>query len=231
MFLNIGGGNFQQDGWLNLDHWFESQAGKRNRDFIDVDHNLLSFDKIQLAANSIDGAYTEHCIEHIADKHVDHLFEEVKRILKTGAVFRISCPDADFFYDKYLAGEIQDINGRYRGTTGEFTFVSEIATVFAESKKFEAEAVRKILSIGGCRAKNLDEICKKVESISQAEQAKKPGGHISWWNFDKLTALLEKKGFRKIRLSSIRESHEPEFTKPFIDKTAQKYSIYVECAK
>ena len=49
-YLAIGGGNFRQDGWINLDYPFERRAGKQHP-VIDVEHNLMSMDPLPFPDN------------------------------------------------------------------------------------------------------------------------------------------------------------------------------------
>ena len=63
-------------------------------------------------------------------------------------------------------------------------------------------------------------------------QNKYPGNHINWWNFTKLQQMLEKAGFKDIRLSAYGQSSAPILRNILLfDKTHPKISLYVEAIK
>lgn len=77
--------------------------------FINLDYNWipgvdLCWDlrkKISLPDQSIEGAYSEHCLEHLSLDDCRRLLIDIKRILKKSAIFRIVVPDAGLFAEIY----------------------------------------------------------------------------------------------------------------------------------
>ena len=95
--INIGAGNWEREGWINLDYPSEAYANAQAKhEFIPYD---IRNDKLPFSDDSVDIAYCSHVVEHIEDSHVKEMFRECYRTLKTGGVLRICCPDADFLYN------------------------------------------------------------------------------------------------------------------------------------
>jgi predicted SAM-dependent methyltransferase len=90
--LNIGCGPFPKEEFINLDYnW--------NPD-IDICWDIA--DKpYPFPDNSLEGIFTEHCLEHIPyDKCIENL-KEFHRILKPGGTLRIIVPDGQIYFDLY----------------------------------------------------------------------------------------------------------------------------------
>ncbi len=96
--LNLGCGPFPSPGFVNLDYCW--------RPGVDV---CWDFRKpLPFAAGSAGGAFSEHCLEHLARADAERFLGEVRRILKPGAWFRLAIPDAELYlsiYQKRRAGE------------------------------------------------------------------------------------------------------------------------------
>jgi predicted SAM-dependent methyltransferase len=61
-----------------------------------------------LSNDSLDGIFTEHCLEHISVPACQKNLEEFHRLLKPGGTLRIVVPDAEIYYtiyNKRLNGE------------------------------------------------------------------------------------------------------------------------------
>ena len=90
-YLNIGSCDLTLDGWINLDFKTEHYSNKQEK--IDINHNLMRFQQIPLKNKSLEIVATFHTIEHLLNKNVEFLFQEVYRMLRSGGTFRITCPD------------------------------------------------------------------------------------------------------------------------------------------
>jgi predicted SAM-dependent methyltransferase len=227
-YLTIGGGGFHREGWINLDYKFPKYANKRNFDFIDVEHNLLSMTPLPFENDRIAIVYTEHTIEHLPDHVVSYTFGEVNRILRTDGIFRISCPDAVLLLDMVKNNEMCQISSHYTNADPWECLIYELAS--QEGGKYTGEQVRKIFSEMSMEDA-MTQICKPLQKISIEKQSTDPGGHVTWYTFEKIKKMLEEKGFRDIKRMGQRESRNDELTKRYIDRSAPYYSLYIECIK
>jgi predicted SAM-dependent methyltransferase len=96
---------------------------------------------VNVESSSAELVYCSHTVEHMFDKHIDHMLREAHRILKPGGVMRVTTPNAEQFYWAYRRRDAY-FNFNYGhqfpfGTEGENTFsiprmsiwiVNEIAT-------------------------------------------------------------------------------------------------------
>lgn len=229
MFLNLGGGNFHQSGWLNVDYPFEKRAYKQKRENIDIVHNFMEMKPLPFEDNSIEIVYTEHCIEHLLYAAVKYLFADVYRILVPGGVLRISCPDADILYNMYKSSKIKNLGFSHKlaGSSKEVELVDALCTPV--SNLIDQVQVKKIFN--DCPVK--EDFFSKIESylpeIKAGDQI--PGHHLSWWNFTRLNSVLNDLNYRKVKLRGQRESKLKQLRDRHIDKTASIFSVRVECAK
>lgn len=227
--LNLGGGNFHQDGWVNVDYPFEARAHKQRPGCIDVVHNFMDKKPIALPDGSVDVVYTEHCIEHLTDDAVIFLFEDVYRLLKAGGVFRISCPDANIIYDRYVDETVEHIgfNSRLANDPKEIELLDAVATPLVPA--MEAGTVRALYEALG-KHEFFTELTSRV-CADRSNQELSPGYHLSWWSYYRLVITLTDVGFRKCRQRGQRESGIEDLRQDFIDRTAPTFSVRVECGK
>jgi len=92
--LNIGCGPNSKDNFINLN--FEWTPG------IDICWDITA-ERIPLASNSMEGIFTEHCLEHITFEQCFENLKEFHRLLKPGGTIRIVVPDAEVYFDLYQA--------------------------------------------------------------------------------------------------------------------------------
>jgi predicted SAM-dependent methyltransferase len=230
-YLNVGGGNFRMEDWINLDCEFDATKHKRDWGLIDINHNLMSKEAIPVESESIDAVYSEHSIEHLTESAVEVLFEEAYRMLKYNGVFRVSCPDADWLYARYFEpGEIQrDFpRSKHHSNSKEMGVLDIIATPMIGV--FSEEDVRKTLD-SLPKKFAFDEITESLQGYTVEQQLKSPGDHLSWWNHDKIRALMFRSGFEDIKLCARNESRIKIFRKGEFDRTAYKWSVRVEASK
>lgn len=229
MYLNLGSGGFRQNKWINVDYSFAARSKKQMRHSIDVQHNLMWKKPMPFEDNSIEAVYTEHCIEHLTNDAVKFLFNDVKRILKPGFPFRMSCPDADIIYEMYMDPKVKKIGMEHKleGQSKMVELMDALATPISKMM------INQNIEIADPKSK--EELFGIIDSIMEGttkeEQEKNPGYHNTWWNFYKLNEFLLDAGFRKIKQRGIRESRFELFQQPYIDKTTPQYSIRVECSK
>jgi predicted SAM-dependent methyltransferase len=92
--LNIGCGFNPKDNFINLN--LEWNPG------IDICWDITT-ERIPLASNSLEGIFTEHCLEHISFEKCFENLKEFHRLLKPGGTIRIVVPDAEVYFDLYQA--------------------------------------------------------------------------------------------------------------------------------
>jgi SAM-dependent methyltransferase len=95
--INIGSGDWECDGWVNLDYPSEYYSKWQKK------HKIIPYDicndSIPFKDDSVDAIYCSHVVEHIENEHIQRMFRECYRVLKRGGVLRIATPDAEFIYN------------------------------------------------------------------------------------------------------------------------------------
>jgi predicted SAM-dependent methyltransferase len=92
--LNIGCGFEPKDNFINLNlEWTPN---------VDICWDITA-ERVPLAANSMEGIFTEHCLEHITFEKCLETLKEFHRLLKPGGNIRIVVPDAELYFDLYQA--------------------------------------------------------------------------------------------------------------------------------
>lgn len=105
-YLHLGCGNNYLKGYVNADFFSKgmfkkNKTGHRLEWYLDMRYPLRCNDSV------FDGVYTEHTIEHLYPGEVYMLMRELYRVMKKGAVIRITVPDLER-YIKYYNGQIED---------------------------------------------------------------------------------------------------------------------------
>ena len=104
--LHIGCGQRRLEGFINIDRNLSAAT-----DFISDSKHLPCRD------NSVERIETYHLIEHIPRPDIGQVFAEWRRVLKTGGVLVIECPDFDTAVRRYVAGDqgmLFSVFGRHR---------------------------------------------------------------------------------------------------------------------
>jgi predicted SAM-dependent methyltransferase len=97
--LNLGCGSRTLPGWANIDLGDGSNAEVIRLDLLEpwpVDSATADF------------IFSEHLIEHLTPHEGRHLLNECRRVLRRGAVLRISTPDLRAVAETYLSGAVSD---------------------------------------------------------------------------------------------------------------------------
>jgi len=235
-YLNVGGGPFEhrEDGWANLDYKFEASAYKRKKYWgnIDIEYNLMSGKPMPILSDSYDAVYSEHTIEHLTEDMVLYLFKEVYRILKPGGVFRVSCPDADWFYDSLVSPgkhkeSISDVwSVRKPDASPEYRFLDALCSPLS--------GVLTDQDVQGMLTSMPKKVVFKAltSSVTTKEQADRPGEHNSCWNHLRLDKALTEAGFSTISQPlPPNESSCEAFKAGYIDTTVPICSIRIEAVK
>jgi predicted SAM-dependent methyltransferase len=111
-YLDLGCGPNLHAGFINADYSW--------RPGIDI---CWDFGRgLPLATASLQGIFSEHCLEHFSLENADAILAECKRVLRPGGVIRIVVPDAELYLGLYAE--------RQAGTT-EVRFPYEADESFA----------------------------------------------------------------------------------------------------
>jgi predicted SAM-dependent methyltransferase len=92
VLLNVGCGPFPKPEFINLDYFWTPK--------IDICWDIAS-KPYPLPDNSIEGIFTEHCLEHIPFVKCAENIKEFYRLLKPGGIVRIVVPDGELYCDLF----------------------------------------------------------------------------------------------------------------------------------
>lgn len=104
--LHIGAGTIRLNGWLNTDI-----LPHLSPLFLDATHRFPVRD------GTVTYIFSEHFIEHVPRQAAYHFLRESLRVLKPGAVLRLSTPDAEALARAYLnhSPQVDLLNERNKG--------------------------------------------------------------------------------------------------------------------
>jgi predicted SAM-dependent methyltransferase len=90
-YLDIGCGSNTHSNFINLDYaWHPG---------IDICWDITS--GIPLPDDAVQGAFTEHCIEHLSIDAADSVLAELRRVIMPGGSVRIIVPDGELYLTSY----------------------------------------------------------------------------------------------------------------------------------
>ena len=234
--INIGAGKWSAPGWINLDKPSDWYATRQTTPFIPYDART---DALPFPDDSIDVVYCSHVIEHLELQHCQNLFFEVNRVLKSGGVFRLCCPDAEFLYHvTKLAPSYWQWNRILYKMKDQATpsplpldfLIFEISSQRCRQYKHRLDAFpyEKIEAMY-----NTLSMTEFLDSITAGctYREQMPGDHIQWFSFEKLTSMLKSVGLHALR-SKFGGSIfiEMQDTAVFDTTTPQK-TLYIDCIK
>lgn len=103
ILLDIGFGSNYSDGWINADFFIfpKVKFWRKKKNIINPDLELDLRYPINCPNDVIDGIYSGHVLEHLYPPDALHLLQEIYRILKPNAWFRINIPDLKKFVAFY----------------------------------------------------------------------------------------------------------------------------------
>jgi predicted SAM-dependent methyltransferase len=90
--LNVGCGPYPKEEFINLDHHWNPT--------IDICWDITK-NRYPLQDSSLEGIFTEHCLEHIPFESCLFNLREFHRLLVPGGVARIVVPDGEIYCDLY----------------------------------------------------------------------------------------------------------------------------------
>jgi SAM-dependent methyltransferase len=212
--INIGAGDWQKKGWKTLDCYR----------FSTFNADLRTTNPLPLENNVITKAFCSHCIEHIEDKHLENLLNELYRCMKPGAIFRVSCPDAQLAFDAYTKGDYKwfawlkesNIGAMLVNTFVSYEYNSGGPEVGEETVKHKFETLNQ---------EDFIKWCVSLKDVDRPYVA-----HTNGYTYEILSDRLKKAGFTNIQKSAYLQSCDSEFQSPDFDLHPD-ISLYVECYK
>ena len=84
--------------YINKSNWINLDFNSDSKNVIKA--NLIN--KIPLKNNSVDFVYSSHFIEHLENKDLNKLLDEIIRILKPGGILRLSTPNFEYLVKEYI---------------------------------------------------------------------------------------------------------------------------------
>ncbi|MDR1054613.1 MAG: methyltransferase domain-containing protein [Prevotellaceae bacterium] len=237
VLLNIGSGDWSCKGWTNLDY------PTKNYKKVQKGHKFIPYnireDKIPFGNSSVDAIYCSHVIEHVESEHAVNMFKDCYRVLKSGGILRIACPDAEFLYqmaaietdywqwknDSFFSSKLYNTKNKPR--TIDY-LVREIASpkllgyIHSLNKTDYIDAYRSMDMYGFLNYLTNDLVYREEFTYD----------HISYWTYYKLKGVMSTIGFDFV----IRSKWSASCCKQMksiakFDTTYPVMSLYVEVVK
>jgi len=142
-YLNLGCGPNMNDKFVNMDRWW--------RPGLDVCCDIT--EGLPLSSQSVDGIFTEHCLEHITMDQCRAVLKECRRLLRPGGTLRIVIPDAAIFaklYIQALSGE--EVQFPYSSEYPSYTPMMHVNRIFREHGHqfaYDAETLAMVVKQAG----------------------------------------------------------------------------------
>jgi SAM-dependent methyltransferase len=219
--LNIGCGGYEIKNFISVDFFTEHYYSEGQ--FRRVNYDMRN-DSLPFKSDSVDNIYCSHVIEHIETNYVQIFLEESLRILKSGGVLRICCPDSLFLYKQMKKfPRYYSWHPMYRGCEDAVKcFIDLVATHRSDLPNYGL--TEPVLNL------------PYVELLSLLSEdgvfcASRPGRHISNWDFEKLENLVYKIGFDSIAESRHKGSCSPALQGFDMDLTHPGMSLCVDIIK
>jgi ubiquinone/menaquinone biosynthesis C-methylase UbiE len=228
-FYSFGAGGWFHEAWTSVDYFV--QAPDYDNTFINW--NVGEGRPFPAPDNSAEIAHSSQMIEHLTDEEVEYLFRECYRILKPGGVFRVMCTDADLCY---LLWRRQDplFYKRFRPLSDTQGFLSYFASQLvwgkdsaSPPKLADAEVAAIFEELG--MEKGFD---KLIGMVDKSKPRMDFQNHVSWWNNEKVAALMKKVGFQEVYYMRPGQSISPVLRDTrYFDTTLPILALCVDAVK
>ena len=254
LLLNIGPGSFKHPHWKTVDRLYEGgltwgqirkKPWENTPDFI---YDLLSNEPMPFEDNSVDVVYCSHLIEHAFNENILFFFKEVKRILRGGGVFRVIAPDADLGVRSFINNDPAYFT-KYKAADG-MRGMDDLPCLTTDVKKIRNYIAFELLRHNSqiMNPDNEGFVLEKKDALhfiesypsvydaldhaSELSSNCSLGGHVNWFNFEKIKAYLIVAGFNNIVRSGFGQSVFPGCRDTrYFDKTDMRMSVYVDATK
>jgi len=154
-YLNVGCGRNAHPDFINIDYLWHPQ--------VDLCWDITR--KLPFEDRSIEGIFTEHCLEHFPLSVGFEILKDMRRILKPGGTLRIAVPDAEIYLRTYLAQLSGDKNvvfpfqerGLFNGLSSPILSVNRVFYQDRESASgpqfmYDFELLAKLLKEAGFKS-------------------------------------------------------------------------------
>lgn len=253
-FLNVGPGSFHHKYWTTVDKfyggdvsWSMNRRGVEQKP-VDYQWDFYERSPLPFEDNSIRLVYCSHVIEHGFNNDVEFLFSELYRVLKPGGVLRVVCPDAALLADAYYMSDwpyfmhyLSVKTNRRRPDVSDFQrleesgffaeFVLEWVSLLAHSKNpfvVKRDDAKEFLA----RFETLRDGFNAAQALSSRELNRRVGGHVNWFDEEKLFRFLKRAGFQNLVRSRYLQSQSPLMRDAqLFDRTDPEMSLFVEAVK
>jgi|TARA_B110000879_G_scaffold147596_1_gene191342 SAM-dependent methyltransferase len=241
-FYNIGAGGFLHPYWTNVDYYSDWYKGWAKNTDKGINYNLFSHETLPIDDNSAEILYTSHTIEHIDNASSQYFFNEAFRVLKSGGIFRITCPDIHLQYRAYQNNDNDFYYWKTRFTKNgepyqpsiEQLFVQRFATAITEipaegiDPRMSTEEIKELFK----KEKLEDALDTCTNRCTVEFQKQQPGNHMNWWSYGKLEKMLKEAGFKTMYRSGYAQSASDVLRNTHLfDNTHPKMSMYMEARK
>jgi predicted SAM-dependent methyltransferase len=137
--LNVGCGPFNKPEFINLDYsWHPG---------IDICWDITK-KPYPLESGSLEGIYTEHCLEHIEFKDMKANLREFYRLLKPGGLLRVVMPDGEIYLDIYQRRK----QGSNELMPYEEGYISPMARINGHKFIYDFETMRRLMEEVGFKS-------------------------------------------------------------------------------
>lgn len=141
--LNAGCGPNLKPDFVNLDYWWLPG--------LDVCCDITK--PLPLADRTMEGIFTEHCLEHIPFEACQEVLKDFRRLMKPGGTIRIAVPDAELFVDLYCkAREGQTAIFPYHDDYPDYTPMMHVNRIFRDHGHlfaYDFETMSRLLRAAG----------------------------------------------------------------------------------
>ena len=206
--------------------------------------------KLPFPDESIDVAFTSHLIEHLTDKAVHNMFNEVSRALKPGGIFRIVTPDLDLHIRWLLKEDGKKFLALKRGrrpllvgTKVEDLFVNSFMSFLSRDNKGHIKK-RKVSFLSSdfwkvfhktnplSSPSGQEEFLHWMKSLLPIRNGRSCFRylHINAFDFKRVNRFLLLAGLKGAKISKVRKSAWPELNKLNWDHFPER-SVIVEVIK
>lgn len=243
-FYNVGAGGFQHPHWTNVDHpsdWYAKRQSKAS---------MIPWDMLELSPLPVEDAvaevvYTSHALEHVSDAAAANFFQESFRILRPGALLRVTMPDMGLAYrallreDRHFFADFaMPAGASLEGTPLYELFLARFATSTTQlwssqgpaPRITEAEFVEWFKGIDAPEGPAFQAAMDKcIARTSLGIQRTHPGNHLNWWTEEKVLRFIADAGFAggvrsgygQSECAILRNTHHFDSTRPTISLYAE----------
>ena len=228
MKINIGpGGRWIKKGWKTIGNQGVYPSLKY-KDKCDYFYDILDMESLPFDDDTIELFYISHVLEHIPDKYIKHLFDEIYRCCEQSGGLRIVVPDVEMAYSKIKNNDLYWFN-RIKSKSKP---IEKFFDMFCQ-EKYKGEIINKI---------NKNDIYKNLGEMNMNDFFNhytknltynyRTQHHLNWFSFVKLRKMLYNSGFNHIYRMSYNTSNFYDVVNQQIDfKNRINWSMFVEAIK